>query len=96
MEEFRDLRWTPTEPRHLDFPNAQFLLIGESGGLEKAVDSSNTGKRKRDKEETEPEEEMRKLEEEDKTRTKELGGKDAIFADLKLQAKDYPKLKTTF
>jgi hypothetical protein len=96
MKTFADLRWAPTEPNHLDFPNAQFLLVGESSGLQKAVQTVKGGKRKRDNEVAEPVEEIEKLEAEDKERTKNLGGKDAIFADLKTQAKDYPRLKTTF
>jgi hypothetical protein len=30
MEELRDLRWAPLKPKFLDFPSAQFLLIGEA------------------------------------------------------------------
>ncbi|KAI1260902.1 hypothetical protein F5Y18DRAFT_403583 [Xylariaceae sp. FL1019] len=95
QEEFRALRWMPTQPKHLDFVNTQFLLIGESNGIEKATepqkDDVQEGKEK-------PEEELEKLEDEDTHRMEDLQGDDsaAIFADLDARAKDYPKLQTTF
>lgn len=42
MEKFADLRWVPAEPELLDYPNAQFLMIGEAqdnlgkGGISEA------------------------------------------------------------
>ncbi|POR39210.1 Uncharacterized protein TPAR_00586 [Tolypocladium paradoxum] len=39
LEDFRSLRWLPSNPAHLDYVNAQFLLIGESSSLDKAVGS---------------------------------------------------------
>jgi hypothetical protein len=89
------LRWVPTQPKHLDYVNTQFLLVGESSGVEKAL-----APQKEDQEEgkTEPAEEMEKLEDEDVQRMKELSKDDSgrIFADLQVNAGDYPKLKTTF
>lgn len=84
-----------TLPKHL-IPNAQFLLIGESSGIQKAMKPEEKD-RKADKEEK-PIEEMEKLEEEDTDRMEHLGrdDSDAIFADLEVQAKDYPKLQTSF
>jgi 6-phosphofructokinase len=81
----------PTEPDHLDFPNAQILLIGESSGVDKAVEPQEKDKK-------EPEDVLEELEEEDLERMKHLGGDDsaAIFKDLEAKAKDYPKLQTTF
>ena len=38
MDDFQSLRWIPTQPRHLDYPNTQFLLIGHTSGIEKAFE----------------------------------------------------------
>jgi hypothetical protein len=85
----------PAQPKHLDYVNTQFLLVGESSGVEKALEPQ-----KKDQEEgkAEPVEEMEKLEDEDVQRMKELSKDDSgrIFADLQVNAGDYPKLKTTF
>ena len=72
MREFRGLRWMPLQPKHLDYPNAQFLIIGESRGLDhatKAMDSDQKHGRET------PLEEMEKLEGEDEIRVKHLKGK---------------------
>ncbi|KAK6839385.1 hypothetical protein PG987_005251 [Apiospora arundinis] len=94
-DDFRSLRWTGTTPKHLDYVNAQVLLIGEGSGIDKATEPQ-----KQDQKDgmEEPEEELVKLEEEDARRMKELSENDskAIFADLGASAKDYPKLQTTF
>jgi hypothetical protein len=92
---FRSLRWIATDPKHLDFVNTQFLLVGESSGIEKATEpqkeDQNGGKE-------EPLTELEKLEDEDNHRMEDLKGDDsaAIYADLEVHAKDYPKLQTTF
>ncbi|KAI1181567.1 hypothetical protein F5B17DRAFT_270534 [Nemania serpens] len=95
QDEFRELRWIPSRPRHLDYVNSQVLLIGESSGIEKATRSS-----KEDEGESKesPREELEKLEDEDTHRMEALKDDDstAIFADLGALAKDYPKLETTF
>ncbi|KAI0017062.1 hypothetical protein F4780DRAFT_627727 [Xylariomycetidae sp. FL0641] len=95
LDEFRSLRWMPTQPKHLDYPNTQFLLVGESSGIEKATESQ-----KKDEQEgkEKPEEELEKLEDEDTHRMEALQGDDSttIFADLGARAKDYPQLQTTF
>ncbi|AEO54526.1 hypothetical protein MYCTH_2297179 [Thermothelomyces thermophilus ATCC 42464] len=95
LEEFRSLRWVPTQPKHLDYVNTQFLLIGESSGTDKALEPQ-----KEDQEEgkAEPAEEMEMLEEEDEKRMKSLADDDAgrIYTDLQAEAKNYPKLLTTF
>lgn len=95
LEEFRSLRWVPTQPKHLDFVNTQFLLIGESSGIEKALEPPE-GDKKQKKEE--PAEEMEMLEEEDTQRMQGLSENDSdrVFADLQVHATDYPKLQTTF
>lgn len=94
-DDFRSLRWGPTTPKHLDYVNTQFLLVGESSGIEKATEPQ-----KKDQEagKEEPLEELEKLEDEDTHRMEDLKGDDsaAIYADLDVHAKDYPKLQTTF
>ena len=93
---FRSLRWLPSQPEHLDYPNSQVLLIGESSGLDKATQPDDSDRGKADVEE--PIEEMEKLEDEDTHRMERLGDGDseAIFADLQIDAARYPKLLTTF
>lgn len=82
-----------TLPKHL-VPSAQVLLVGESSGVEKALQ-----KDEKDGNGTEePLDELEKLEHEDTARMEHLG-KDAsaaIFTDLEAQASGYPKLQTTF
>lgn len=108
LDEFRSLRWCPLQPKFLDYENCQFLLIGESSGIDKALepqgqDSNGVGEKMK--------EEMEKLEGEDEIRIKHLKGKtskisielsltraigdDAIFADLGVSKKDY-NLQTTW
>ena len=95
MDEFRCLRWLPTRPAHLDYSNAQMLLIGETSGIEKA-----TEKQKEDEKEgkEDPKEALESLEEEDLERMRHLPGDQSasIYADLEADAKEYPKLKTKF
>lgn len=83
-----------TQPKHLDYPNTQFLLIGESSGIQKATEPQKDQKEGQEK----PIEELEKLEDEDTHRVEGLQGDDSavIFADLHARAKDYPKLQTTF
>ncbi|KAK4140416.1 uncharacterized protein C8A04DRAFT_32089 [Dichotomopilus funicola] len=95
LEEFRSLRWSPTQPKHLDYVHTQILMVGESSGTEKALSPQ-----KEDQEEgkAEPEEEIEELEEEDIKRMEGLSEDDSgrVFADLQVHAEDYPKLRTTF
>lgn len=95
LDEFRSLRWMGTLPKHL-IPNAQFLLVGESSGLEKAMEPDEKDEKAEEK--TDPMEEMEQLEDEDAERMENLGqdASESIFADLQASAKDYPKLQTTF
>lgn len=95
LDEFRSLRWMGTLPKHL-IPNAQFLLVGESSGPDKAMQPDDKADQSEDKEQ--PMEELEKLEDEDTERMEHLGkdASEAIFADLDAQAKEYPKLQTTF
>ncbi|KAK0716896.1 hypothetical protein B0T26DRAFT_645376 [Lasiosphaeria miniovina] len=94
QEEFRSLRWMPTQPKHLDYANTQFLLLGKSSVTDKALepqgDDGEAGAEK-------PADELEKLEAEDEERMAAgLDGDDAsrVFADLQAQAGDYPKLQT--
>ncbi|RYP61493.1 hypothetical protein DL769_007675 [Monosporascus sp. CRB-8-3] len=93
QDEFRSLRWIGTNPKHLDVVKTQFLLIGESSGIQKATEPQ----RKAEGNE-EPIEELEKLEAEDTRRMEHLKGDDSasIYSDLEVHAKDYPKLQTTF
>lgn len=73
QKEFHGLRWMALQPKHLDYPNAQFLLIGEGlGELGRAVEPQGKDEQKEEKET--PEEEMEKLEEEDEERIKNMQG----------------------
>ncbi|KAL6875089.1 hypothetical protein J3F83DRAFT_729836 [Trichoderma novae-zelandiae] len=95
-EEFRDLRWIPSRPHHLDYANSQILMIGESSGIGKALGVRDDDDEQANKEE--PLEELEELEEQDLKRMQQLSGDDSasIYADLKAHAEDYPKLQTTF
>lgn len=94
MNKFRGLRWTPLEPAHLDYERTQFLIIGEGmGSTETATKAQEDGK-KDGKEQAE--DEMKKLEEEESHRVESLKADDAIFADLGLSSRDYPKMQTTW
>ena len=95
MEEFRSLRWMPSKPEHLNYPNSQILLVGESSGIDKAVEPQEKDQ-KGHKEK--PREVLENLEHEDLKRMQHLpGGQSAsIFTDLQVHAKDYPTLQTTF
>ncbi|VUC32581.1 unnamed protein product [Clonostachys rosea] len=95
IDEFRSLRWLPSKPIHLDYPNAQLLLVGESSGVEKALEPQ-------EKDETNsaenPEEFVESLAEEDFQRMRHLSGhqSESIYADLQARAEGYPQLKTAF
>lgn len=109
LDEFRNLRWKPLEPKHLDYVNTQFLLIGES--FDKAMEERPKDERENN---VAPNEEMEKLEGEDEIRVKHLKGKtdkpawqflpfanrfsgdDAIFDDLGITSKEFPKVPTTW
>ncbi|KAK5119500.1 hypothetical protein LTR85_007600 [Meristemomyces frigidus] len=93
MEEFGSRGWLPTTPEHLNYANAQILLIGESSGLD-ALDGAQNGE-KDDKKET-PQEELEKLEHEDELRIEHMQGDDTVFADLGVSRKDYPSVMTTW
>ncbi|KAI1808783.1 hypothetical protein F4811DRAFT_308 [Daldinia bambusicola] len=91
---FRALRWVATQPKHLDYVNTQFLLVGESSGIQKATEPQKGQKEGQE----DPIEELERLEDEDTHRMESLQGDDSdvIFKDLHVHAQDYPKLQTTF
>ncbi|KAH6605773.1 hypothetical protein Trco_004926 [Trichoderma cornu-damae] len=93
-EEFRDLRWIPSRPNHLDYDNAQVLLIGESSGINKALALQEEDE-KAQKEE--PLETMESLEGADLKRMRHLPGDHSasIYADSKAHAEDYFKPQST-
>ena len=72
LEKFGDYRWVPLEPEFIDYPNAQFLMIGEAGdGLGKAASAEPVGKQAH---ETQPGEELEKMEHENEERIEALQG----------------------
>jgi hypothetical protein len=92
IDEFRGRGWMPPEPKHLDYANAQILLIGED--YESSHNLEANPKDEKAEEKISPEEELTKLEEEDEHRIERLKGDDTIFADLDLSKKDYGLMTT--
>ncbi|KAJ9296862.1 hypothetical protein DTO271G3_5061 [Paecilomyces variotii] len=93
-EKFGDYRWIPLEPELIDYPNAQFLMIGEGQDeLGKAATAEPGGKQPH---EEQPGEEVEKLEEENEERIEALGGDHAVYEDLGLEAEKYPQVPTTW
>ena len=73
IDEFRGRSWMPVHPKHLNYANAQMLLIGED--FENSNNLEATAKdEKNDAKET-PQEELEKLEHEDELRIEHLKGK---------------------
>nr|OQO32105.1 hypothetical protein B0A51_00948 [Rachicladosporium sp. CCFEE 5018] len=91
IEEFGGRGWMPPHPKHLDYANAQILLIGEDYESSSNLDAAPKDA-KGDKET--PEEELEKLEHEDEVRVEHLNGDDTIFADLELSTKEYGLMTT--
>ncbi|KAK2804433.1 hypothetical protein FQN51_002076 [Onygenales sp. PD_10] len=80
-ERFGDLHWVPLEPQFIDYPNAQFLLIGGSHhelGTEEAGGEVET------------------LEHENEVRAAPLSDDDTIYEDLGMSGKNYPNVATTW
>ena len=63
----------PVHPKHLDYANAQLLLIGESFDDSHALDATSKDEKSDDKET--PQEELEKLEGEDEMRVEHLKGR---------------------
>lgn len=95
LDEFHGRGWMALQPKLLTYENTQFLLIGHNDdALEKAAKTQDGEEEKPEKET--PLEEMETLEHEDEIRVEHLKGDDSVFADLGLNAKEYPKLQTTW
>ncbi|KAJ5124295.1 uncharacterized protein N7515_008120 [Penicillium bovifimosum] len=93
LEKFGDLRWVPLQPEFMNYPNAQFLMIGEAQNELGKAASSEGGKQPH---EEEPGQELEKLEDENEHRVDALSGDDTVFQDLGYDAKNYPELLTTW
>lgn len=86
MEKFDDLRWVPLQPEFLDYPNAQFLMIGEAqDSLGKAA-SAQGGKQSH---EIEPGEELEKMEHENEDRVHALEGKTGLVEHIEFALADW-------
>lgn len=72
IEEFHGRGWLPAQPKHLDYANASFLLIGENFDTSSNLDP--TSKDEKDDSKETPEEELQKLEHEDELRVEHLNG----------------------
>ncbi|RAK96158.1 uncharacterized protein BO80DRAFT_239428 [Aspergillus ibericus CBS 121593] len=93
-EKFGDYRWVPLQPEFINYPNAQFLMIGEAtDDLGKAATAEEGGKQAN---EEQPGEELEKLGQENEERIEGLRGDDTIYEDLGLDATKYPKVPTTW
>lgn len=73
IDEFRGRGWMPAHPKHLNYPNAQILLIGEN--FESSNNLEPTAKDQKDDTKETPEGELQKLEDEDEARVDNLKGK---------------------
>ncbi|KAK1142687.1 hypothetical protein N8T08_007492 [Aspergillus melleus] len=94
LEKFGDYRWKPLEPEFIDYPNAQFLMVGESTNeLGKAATADPDDKQEG---EEQPGEELEKFEHGNEERVESLRGDDTVYEDLGLDAKKYPKVPTTW
>ncbi|KAL4779810.1 esterase-like activity of phytase-domain-containing protein [Aspergillus varians] len=71
QEKFKDLRWIPAEPELLDYPNAQFLMIGSAVGEFGKAATAGPGDERAGEEQ--PEEEVIKMEDENEDRIEALG-----------------------
>ena len=72
LDEFRSLRWMPLQAKHLDYENAQLLLIGHKDNALDHATQPQPGDEKAGKDE--PREELEKLEHEDELRVEHLKG----------------------
>jgi hypothetical protein len=72
IDEFRGRAWMPVHPKHLNYANAQMLLIGESFDSSSNLDPAP--KEEKDETKETPQEEIEKLESEDELRVSNLKG----------------------
>lgn len=94
FDEFRGRGWMPPNPSHLDYENAQVLIIGEDFEKSDNLEQAAKDERKGDKET--PQEELEKLEGEDEVRVERMQGEETVFADLGISSKEYPEVMTTW
>ncbi|KAJ5197967.1 uncharacterized protein N7498_007084 [Penicillium cinerascens] len=92
-EKFGDLRWVPLEPEFIEYPNAQFLMIGEA---QNSLGKAATAEGNKEPHEQEPGQELETLEKENEQRVEALQGDQTIFQDLGLDAKKHAALETTW
>lgn len=71
LEKFGDLRWVPLQPEFLDYPNSQFLMIGEA---QNTLGKAATSQGEKLPHEEEPGQELEKLEDENEHRIDALQG----------------------
>jgi hypothetical protein len=72
IEEFGGRGWMPAEPKHLDYANAQILMIGED--FESSDNLEAKPKDEKDESKEVPEEELKKLEGEEEERIEHMKG----------------------
>ncbi|KAB8293386.1 hypothetical protein EYC80_007706 [Monilinia laxa] len=85
QDKFRNLRWGSLVPEHLTYEGTQMLIIGEGQSVDSEKDEING-----------PGDEMNILEQEDHARVEGLKEDDPIFDDLRLSAKEYSHMQTTW
>ena len=72
QQKFGDYRWVPLEPEFIDYPNAQFLMIGEA--TDELGTAATAEPDKKEAHEEQPGEELEKLEHENEERIESLKG----------------------
>ena len=72
QEKFRDLRWVPLKPEFIDYPNAQFLMIGSAHDDLGRAASAEPDKKK--PQEEQPGQELEQMELENESRVNALKG----------------------
>lgn len=81
IDEFRGRGWMPVQPKHLNYANAQMLLIGEN--FDSSANLEPTAKDEKDDAKETPQEELEKLEHEDDLRVEHIKGKPDLTCLLK-------------
>ena len=94
IDDFGTRSWMPARPEHLDYANAQVLLIGEDLDGSAALEQGE--QQKGDGADNTTGEEIYKLEDEDEKRIEHLHGNDSVFDDLGISHKEYSSVPTTW
>ena len=81
-EKFGDYRWVPVQPEFIDYPNAQFLMVGEATDDLGKAGTAEEGDKQANEEQ--PSDELEKLEQENEERIEGLRGESRIFGCLSL------------